>query len=594
MAYTINKFNGSFLVTVQDGTVDTSTDLNLVGKNYAGYGAIENENLVYLLENFSNTSPPPKALTGQIWYDSGNKKLKYYDGSKFKVAGGAETGSSAPSGLATGEFWFDTSAKQLYTWSGTEYVLIGPQASPELGTSSVTSQVVKDDTNANQTILKIIAGGKVMAVVSESEFVLNNVNPITGFSLIKKGITLVNTNSNGITTTGTAYFWGTASNAVSLGGVEATEYIRKGSITFDQDVTFQNAGYYVGNSKDLYVHIGTNVQGNTSSLLESINNGNPVTIRINYNNSAEDVAIFDNTGMIPGADNAYTIGNTGYRWSDVYATTFHGNLTGNVTGNSTGTHTGTVAAVDATILVNGSTKEIGYTGATIRGNLVGTVSGNVTGTATNATTLTNFVPSTSLPSSIDKTSIPVRNSSGNIIANQFVGTADKADRIKIDDTAIDSDPNYKTAKTTATGSTIAARTSGGNLVAVLFDGTATAARYADLAEKYLPDQEYAPGTVVTIGGDAEITQASGGDRAIGVISTNPAYMMNKDLEGGVYVALKGRVPCRVLGPVSKGDDMCPGPNGVAVSDRFGDKKVFGVALESSDDEGEKIIEVLVL
>ena len=119
MAYSINKFNGTFLVTVQDGTVDTTTDLSLVGKNYAGYGAIENENLIYLLENFANTSPPPKPLSGQIWYDSGNKKLRFYDGVRFKVAAGAETGSSAPSGLQTGEFWFDTSAKQLYTWTGT-------------------------------------------------------------------------------------------------------------------------------------------------------------------------------------------------------------------------------------------------------------------------------------------------------------------------------------------------------------------------------------------------------------------------------------------------------------------------------------------
>ena len=110
----------------------------------------------------------------------------------------------------------------------------------------------------------------------------------------------------------------------------------------------------------------------------------------------------------------------------------------------------------------------------------------------------------------------------------------------------------------------------------------------------MPDQEYAPGTVVKIGGAAEITQVGGGDRAIGVISTNPAYMMNKDLEGGIYVALKGRVPCRVLGAVSKGDDMTSGPNGTAVRDQFGDKIVFGVALEDSDDEGEKIIEVLVL
>ena len=208
MAYTINKFNGTFLVTVQDGTVDTSTDLNLVGKNYAGYGAIENENLVYLLENFANTSPPPKSLSGQIWYDSGNKKLRFYDGTRFRVAGGAEPSTSAPAGLTVGEFWFDTTAKQLYTWTGTDYVLIGPQASPDLGVSGVSAQVVKGfppgvtTVNQNYTILKLQAGGKVMGVVSQDEFTLDaSVNTITGFENgIKKGLTLINTSLTGVTT----------------------------------------------------------------------------------------------------------------------------------------------------------------------------------------------------------------------------------------------------------------------------------------------------------------------------------------------------------------------------------------------------------
>ena len=78
MAYEVNKFNGTFLVSVADGTIDTTTDLRFIGKNYAGYGEVQNENFLHLLENFSNTTAPPKAVTGQIWYDSGNNALKYY------------------------------------------------------------------------------------------------------------------------------------------------------------------------------------------------------------------------------------------------------------------------------------------------------------------------------------------------------------------------------------------------------------------------------------------------------------------------------------------------------------------------------------
>jgi hypothetical protein len=115
-----------------------------------------------------------------------------------------------------------------------------------------------------------------------------------------------------------------------------------------------------------------------------------------------------------------------------------------------------------------------------------------------------------------------------------------------------------------------------------------------LAEKYLPDADYEPGTVVAVGGEAEVTASSYGDRALGVVSTNPAYMMNKDLEGGVYVALKGRVPCKVIGSVRKGQRLIASNNGCAVAGVPHANDVFAIALESSDDTGVKVIEVAVL
>jgi len=601
MAYTINKFNGTFLVTVQDGTVDTSTDLNLVGKNYAGYGAIENENLVYLLENFANTSPPPKSLSGQIWYDSGNKKLRFYDGTRFRVAGGAEPSTSAPAGLTVGEFWFDTTAKQLYTWTGTDYVLIGPQASPDLGVSGVSAQVVKGfppgvtTVNQNYTILKLQAGGKVMGVVSQDEFTLDaSVNTITGFENgIKKGLTLINTSPTGVTTNSN-YFWGTASNTLRFGGELPTSYVKK-TDPFTSEVVFKNPGFTLGDNSDLRLFI----DGTEGALLEH-RLGYPISVRINVSDiDKRIVARFDQDGLYPGEDNAYTLGTAGLRWGDVfgkdiYATLFHGDLTGNVAGNVTGN----IIATNTNILVNASTAQIGYDGATLRGNLVGSVTGTLTGTATNATTVSSFVPSIQIPTLsatvLDKKSVPVRDESGYLYATQFIGTANQADRLKINDAAADTDPVYRSAKTTATGNTIAARTAGGNLLAVLFDGTATAARYADLAEKYLSDAEYTVGTVVMIGGEKEITACTWGKRAIGVISENPAFMMNKDLEGGVYVALKGRVPVKVIGRIKKGDDLIATNDGCAMMAVPHASGVFAVALESSDDEGVKVVEALVL
>ena len=154
---------------------------------------------------------------------------------------------------------------------------------------------------------------------------------------------------------------------------------------------------------------------------------------------------------------------------------------------------------------------------------------------------------------------------------------------------------YRAAATAATANTIAARDSSGNLTANLFNGTATAARYADLAEKYLTDKEYQPGTVVTVGGEKEVRATVFGDRAIGVVSTSPAYMMNSELEGGTYIALKGRVPCKVVGTVRKGDRLIGTENGTAVAASFHQHPdVFAIALESNQDTGVKMVEVIIL
>jgi hypothetical protein len=96
---------------------------------------------------------------------------------------------------------------------------------------------------------------------------------------------------------------------------------------------------------------------------------------------------------------------------------------------------------------------------------------------------------------------------------------------------------------------------------------ATSALYADLAEKFLADQPYAPGTVLIFGGEQEVTQSVTyqDHRVAGVVSTNPSYIMNSGLDGNyaVELALQGRVPCHVVGPVEKGDLMVSAPNGRA-------------------------------
>ena len=133
-----------------------------------------------------------------------------------------------------------------------------------------------------------------------------------------------------------------------------------------------------------------------------------------------------------------------------------------------------------------------------------------------------------------------------------------------------------------------------------FSGTATSAQYADLAEIYTSDKDYEPGTVLIFGGEKEVTTTNimADHRVAGVVSTNPAHLMNSDCEG-VAVALRGRVPCKVDGPVRKGDIIVSGPeHGIAValakeSSMPNAVCVIGKAIEENLQTGIHIVEIVV-
>ena len=128
---------------------------------------------------------------------------------------------------------------------------------------------------------------------------------------------------------------------------------------------------------------------------------------------------------------------------------------------------------------------------------------------------------------------------------------------------------------------------------------ATSALYADLAENYEADSEYQPGTVVVFGGTKEITVSNeqADERVAGVISTNPAHLMNAGITG-LPVALRGRVPVKVVGPVVKGDSLVTSSmSGFAQSvgrDRTYGQAVFAKAIETDIEPGEKIIQAVIL
>ena len=220
MAYTVNKSNSSASpnsYTVQDGVVNTQTDLSLIGKGYAGYGESIAENFLQLLENFSNTTAPTKPIQGQLWWDSTNSKLQVYNGTAFQTAGGsAPYQSEAPSGLSQGDIWIDSDTGQMYFYNGTSSVLVGPASSTGT-TNGFTYDTILDSTDASQNITKLFNDGNLIAIISEDTFTPKV--SITGFSSIKKGITLT-------TAIADVKFQGTASDADALGGVAAANYLR--------------------------------------------------------------------------------------------------------------------------------------------------------------------------------------------------------------------------------------------------------------------------------------------------------------------------------------------------------------------------------
>ena len=496
MAYQIDRYNNTLLTVVEDGTVDQTTDLKFIGKNYAGYGEIQNENLLFLLENFAGANQPARPISGQVWFDSGNSKLKFYDGDQWRTTGGSEISATEPTGLATGDFWWDSANDQLYVYNGTSFVLIGPQNAGE-GVTQMESIEVLDTTGATRGIIAATIEDEVVYVISPNEFELNASTPLTGYDRIKKGLTLQWTQiaDAGVTNSTQVagrnfYYWGTASNAEKLGGVSAANFVQisPGSSTvFNESVEFPDAGTLIGDSQDLQLLVENGDEG----VVQNVSGQNSI-IKVKVTNGAgvlSHMTTFNNTGLLPATDNAFDIGSASLRWKDMYA-------------------------------VN------------------------------------------------------------------FVGEASKAGTMRVG-------TDFRSASVSATNNTVAVRDATGNLAANLFEGTATTARYADLAEKYSTDQELAPGTVVAVCDheDHEVEAASAGSIAIGVVSTDPAYMMNSQADGQ-YIGLKGRLPVRVIGTIKKGQAVYVHDNGVACAEHTG-ACLVGVALESNNDEGEKLVECVL-
>lgn len=324
MSYTINLTDGTIFATIPDGTINTSSSMVLVGKNYAGYGEFLDENFIHLLENSSNTTAPGAPLEGQLWWDSANSLLKVYNGSTFKTISAATSSATAPTGNVTGDLWYDTTNSLLKVWTGTAWLTVGPSVVSGTGAQATT---ISDTLSQLHNVVEITAANNIVGIFStDSTFAPQT--PITGFDNIYPGLTM--SNAGNLATGNT--ITGTASNAALFAGQAVSTFMRTNaatSTTGQLSVLNNSPGLNVGTNSDFNVGI-TNTKDVTLKNITS--NGNLV-LQINQGGIATDaITINGTTGVvtIPNLAGNVSLGNI----SVGNINNLNANTVGNI-GNST-------------------------------------------------------------------------------------------------------------------------------------------------------------------------------------------------------------------------------------------------------------------
>ena len=301
------------------------------------------------------------------------------------------------------------------------------------------------------------------------------------------------------------------------------------------------SGNYLRSTNDVIVSGNvstTNLTGTGVSVTANITGGNILTGgQVSATGNITGNYFIGNGSQLTGVASPYGNANVTSLLSAFGSNTIL--TTGTITsGNITGGNVLTGGLISASGAISGASASVsgGVTAASVAGGLITGTSTSVTGSQTAASTVGGVITGSS-------TSV-----TGNVTGSGLVGTV-------YTNSIINTGSN-------ATGNIGSSSTYFNTVFA-----TATTALYADLAECYLADAEYAPGTVLSFGGDAEVTISNVDADALiaGVVSTNPAYKMNSGLTGDhvVAVALTGRVPCRVEGPVTRGAMMVSAGTGRA-------------------------------
>jgi hypothetical protein len=366
MSYTITKSDGTTLVTIPDGTADTSsTNLTLPGANYVGYGYQLNENLVHLLENFAaNSAPTGTNIQGQLWFNKSDQTLNVFTDIGYVPVSGVLVDSIQPVNLQNGTIWFNSTTNQLNFYNNGTFQLIGPLYTAQQGVSGAIPVAVTDFNSVGVThnVIKLQYGSTVLAIFS-SDPAFVPTPAISGFPLINQGVTLNNT------------LTGTNLNSNLTGNVV-------GNLT----------GNVVGN-----------LTGNVvATTLRGTLTGNVIATTLSGALTGNVVGNLTGNVIATTLSGALTGPVTGTLTGNVIASTVSGNLTGNV--SSTYIATANFSTSNAQITGGSATNlaTLGATSATLTNSTTTTAqitnlstgnaqitSGNVTGianlTATNGT-----------------------------------------------------------------------------------------------------------------------------------------------------------------------------------------------------------------
>ena len=327
MAYNIFKSDGSQLVALDDYLIDNTTlSINLIGKNVSGYGAQQNENFLYLLENFSKETPPASPLAGQLWYDKAANVARpmFYDGGTWRplavtlfsntssdttIASGAVITSQAP-----GDFWFNTDKQQLFINTGTAYSLIGPEAVPNFGKTRLSSESLLDNGLNPHPVIKIVLDDEVIGVLSNTTFLGGVEAAALGFSNVYRGLTLKNYSVDSR--------YSTTSTDVVIHGLHeqldesyprrnVDEHIRANWF-FDDDYMLQFGA--AGNAK-----ISFNSPGGGFANKLTIDHASGVIV---LSSNGQTVS-YNGAALTPNTSDAQSIGTASARFENVYTKTLN-------------------------------------------------------------------------------------------------------------------------------------------------------------------------------------------------------------------------------------------------------------------------------